>query len=142
MRGSKGSAVKWSEQYATGVTQLDEQHKMLFRMSEDYREVLDQGMGERVYLAMLQSLDQYARGHFSEEERCMYRYQCPVAATNTEEHGQFVRALAAFRKRYVDAGFDRADARRVVDFVDAWLSDHIGRIDVQVKPCVERAGRP
>jgi hemerythrin len=33
--------------------------------------------------------------------------------------------------------FDQADAQRLVDFVDQWLADHIGRIDVQPKPCVE-----
>jgi hemerythrin len=53
--------VKWSAQYVTGVTALDEQHKMLFKMSEDYREALDQGHGERVFGLLLASLDQYAR---------------------------------------------------------------------------------
>ena len=33
-------------------------------------------------------------------------------------------------------GFDRANAQRLVDFLDSWLADHIGRIDVQLKPYV------
>ena len=71
--------MKWSVQYATGITELDEQHKMLFKMSEDYREALDKGHGDRVFGVLLASLDQYAIGHFGREEHCTYRYQCPAA---------------------------------------------------------------
>jgi len=136
----KELTVKWSQQYATGVTELDEQHKMLFKMSEDFREALDAGYGARSFDAMLASLDRYALGHFGREDQCMHRYQCPVAATNSEAHGQFTRALAGFSQRFAQDGFSRSEAHDLVDFIDRWLSTHILGIDSQLKRCVDSQG--
>jgi hemerythrin len=131
--------VKWSPAFATGVDRLDDQHKMLFNMSEDFRLALDHGAGMRVYGDFLKSLRLYARGHFGFEEQCMNQYECPVAHVNCTAHAHFVEALAEFQRDYATKGFDRADAHRLVDFLDAWLADHIGGIDVQLKPYAERA---
>ncbi len=128
--------MKWSDQYATGIEQIDDQHKLIFKMAEDYRAALDEGMGERVYEGMLQNLDLYVRTHFGFEERCMDKYACPVAKGNREAHARFVEVLSGFKQRYAVSGFDRADARDLVDAVDHWLVDHICRIDVRLKPYV------
>ena len=129
--------MKWSVKYATGVERIDTQHKRLFQMSEDFRAALDEGRGGRVYGILLDSLTRYARAHFGIEEGCMEQCRCPAAKENKLAHGGFVEVLANFQAGYTERGFDRADAQRLVDFVDQWLADHIGRIDVQLKPCVE-----
>ena len=131
--------MKWSIKYATGVERIDTQHKRLFQMSEDFRDALDEGRGGRVYGLLLDSLNLtgYARAHFGIEEECMEQCRCPAANENSVAHVKFVEVLAGFHKRNVERGFDRAEAQCLVDFVDQWLADHIGRIDVQLKPCVE-----
>jgi hemerythrin len=135
--------MKWSAEYATGVEMIDEHHRTLFKMSEDYRAALDSGEGGRVYGLMLESLDEYARVHFDIEEGCMFRHQCPVAGANANAHQHFVGKLNEFLTRFAAAGFDRSDARQLVDFVDAWLANHIARLDTQLRECIERpsAGR-
>jgi hemerythrin-like metal-binding protein len=131
--------VKWSERFATGIQRLDEQHQMLFKMSEDYRAALDEKRGERLYGLLLESLSAYAVAHFGMEQQCMYRYQCPAAEANGTAHLQFLEVLGWFRRRYTENGFDNVEAQRLLEFVDEWLANHIGRIDVQLKPCVEKA---
>lgn len=128
--------MKWSEKYATGIDALDDQHKMLFRISDEYRAALDAGQGQRVYGLFLGNLEDYARAHFGIEEQCMYRLECPAAQTNSEAHGQFEHAVAHFKHLFREHGFSREEAQQVVDFVDRWLDDHIGRIDVQLRSCV------
>ena len=66
----------------------------------------------------------------------MGQYQCPAAQVNCTAHTHFVEALAEFQRDFSAKGFDRANAQRLVDFLDSWLADHIGRIDVQLKPYV------
>ena len=132
--------MQWSERFATGIPAIDNQHKLLFRMSSDYREALNEQRGERMYALWLESLDDYAKAHFDVEEGCMHRYRCPAAATNSAAHCRFTEVLATFRRRHADHGFRPADARQLVDFLDDWLASHIGRIDVQLKPCVEGTG--
>jgi hemerythrin len=131
--------MKWSDQYATGIEQIDAQHKMIFKMAEDFRAALDEGMGERMYGGMLQSLDLYVRAHFGYEEKCMVQYACPAAEANAKAHARFAEVLSGFQQRYAARGFDRADARDLVDTMDWWLSDHIARIDVHLREYVVKA---
>ena len=131
--------MKWSDEYSTGIEQIDSQHKMIFKMAEDFRAALDEGMGERMYGGMLQSLDLYVRTHFGYEEKCMVRYACPAAEANSKAHRKFAEVLSGFQQRYGVSGFDRADARELVDTIDRWLSDHIARIDVRLKEYVVKS---
>ena len=129
--------MKWSDAYATGIDQLDRHHQMLFAMSEDFRVALDEGGGERSYGSMLESLANYARGHFGIEEACMARYHCPVAEANSGAHARFMEALKGFQQRQRIRGFSRPDAYELVEFLDRWLADHIARIDVKLRTCIK-----
>jgi hemerythrin len=130
--------MKWSDEYSTGNEQIDDQHRMIFKMAEDFRAALDEGMGERVYGEMLESLNLYVRTHFGFEERCMDKYGCPVATGNKKAHARFVEVLTEFQQRYTTSGFSRADARDLVDTMDRWLVDHICRIDVRLREYVAK----
>jgi hemerythrin len=129
--------MQWSDEYTTGVERLDQQHQTLFKMVADYDAALDEARGAQVYSVLLQALDLYARTHFRFEERCMDEYHCPIAAVNREAHVRFIALLAGFQQRYAAQGFDPTDAHTLVATIDQWLADHIGRIDVQLKPWVQ-----
>ncbi len=111
---------------------------MIFKMAEDFRAALDVGRGDAVYSVLLESLSLYCRGHFSFEERCMEEFRCPVAEKNKEEHIRFLEKLSEFQEPYAASGYDHTDARRLVDTVDQWLDNHICRIDVHLKRCVNK----
>lgn len=125
--------MKWSDAYSTGNEAIDKQHRMIFRMTEDFRASLDEGRGERVYGELLRSLDLYVRTHFRFEEKCMAECHCPVAATNRDAHAVFVKVLSEYKQRYAAVGYDRKDAGNLVETLDRWLIDHIGRIDVRLR---------
>lgn len=128
--------MEWSERFATGIQRIDDQHRMLFRMTSDFRSALDEGRGEPVYEVLLQSLDVYARGHFAFEENCMEQYRCPIAHLNQKAHSRFIEIVADHHLRFKTGGFKRSDARNLVDTLDEWLANHIGRIDTQLRPYV------
>jgi hemerythrin len=111
---------------------------MLFRTAEVFRSALDSGKGDRVYGALLQTLELYVRTHFAYEEGCMARYHCPMAKRNADAHTEFTKVLARFQQHYAAHGFDRDDALNLVDTIDRWLVDHIGRIDVHLKDSVPK----
>ena len=125
--------MKWIEAYATGVYRIDEQHKMLFQMAEDFGAALNDGRGERVYDSFLQSLNLYATSHFRFEEGCMDKCRCPAAGMNRDAHTRFIEFAKQFRERYDANGFDVADARHLAESIENWLADHICKIDVQLK---------
>jgi len=131
-------SVKWREDYATGIDQIDRDHQMIFQMSEDFRAALDAGRGADVYSIMLDNLDLFCRGHFGFEERCMAEYRCPVAQINKAAHEKFVQTLSGFRQSFATYGYDRTDALRLVDTTDQWLNDHICKVDIHLKRCVSK----
>lgn len=128
--------MKWVEAYATGVERIDRQHRMLFQVVADYRAALDEGGGERTYPSLLRFLDRYIREHFRNEEECMERHRCPMAGCHQEAHAKFAGYCRGYRERYTARGFHAEDARELVDSLEAWLVNHISRIDVQIKDCV------
>ena len=130
--------MKWNEDFATGIQRIDEDHKMIFKMAEDFRSALDAGKGDAVYSVLLDALSTYCRGHFGFEERCMNEYRCPVARRNKEAHVRFLEVLSGFQQRYAVSGYDCTDARRLVDTIDQWLADHICHIDIHLKRCVSK----
>jgi hemerythrin len=129
--------LKWKDEYATDVEKIDNQHKMIFKMSEDFRGALDDGAGGAVYAGLLESLQIYCEGHFGFEEKCMDNYHCPVANENKAAHALFLTVLNQFAERYGKAGFQRTDAFELIDLIDSWLSEHICRIDIHLKNCVK-----
>ena len=130
--------MKWSEEYATGVERIDQDHRMIFQMSEDFRSALDEGLGDEVYSVLLDNLKLYCRGHFGFEEQCMTAHRCPVAQVNKAAHKNFMQTLSGFQQRYDTHGYDRKDARDLVDTIDKWLDSHICRIDIHLKRCVSK----
>lgn len=125
--------MEWIEAYATGVARIDEQHKMLFQLGEDFRLALGEGRGERVYENLLDSLALYAQAHFGAEERCMAACRCAAAARNATAHARFIEMVTGYRERYDRAGYREGDAGELVDFLEQWLAGHIAGIDVELR---------
>ena len=130
--------MKWCDDYATGIEHIDNQHKTIFKMAEDFQAALDEGRGDRVYGNLLQSLDHYVRTHFTFEERCMDEHQCPVAQKNIEAHVRFVDVLSNYKQRYAAIDFDRAEAHNLVITIEQWLANHICSIDMHLRQCVHK----
>jgi len=131
--------MRWSEEYATGIERVDEQHKTIFQMADDFRAALEEGGGKQTYGLLLDFLDRYCRSHFRFEERCMDDYQCPMAQKNKEDHERFVDVLSGFRQRYAVNGFDHAEACTLMDTIDRWLAEHICGVDMHLKHCAKTA---
>ncbi len=133
MPHEKVNDMKWTEAYATGSNEVDEQHKTLFLMSEQFRETLDAGHGEGTYDLFIEFLSTYAMTHFSYEEDCMLAHLCPAADRNKVEHCNFTQFIDQEVERFRRDGFDRTVAYNLLDTIDQWLDSHIGKVDVQLK---------
>jgi hemerythrin len=133
--------MKWKEEYATGIVQIDEQHKTLFRMSEDFRAALENGSGGRVYSVMLDILDTYARGHFHFEEDCMQKHRCPVSQKNKNAHQMFSTVIASYKADFAANGYHVTAATKLVNTLDDWLDGHIGNVDIHLRKCVAKANK-
>ena len=133
--------IKWQESYSTGVAKLDEQHKSLFKYSNELEESLNsQGVSKETLQRSLHFLERYVKGHFGQEESCMHQFACPAANINKLAHQKFIEAYITFSDRISkDADNDvdsDAPLKELHHFLENWLTEHICKIDTQLKPCV------
>ncbi len=128
--------MRWTEEYSTGVPKVDEQHKVLFKAVNDYRKTFEAGEMEAQFDATLKFLAQYSRGHFTTEEHCMDEYRCPAAQKNKEAHVGLTTALGGFIERYEANGYSAEEAQTLLETLEAWLDDHIKRVDCELRKCV------
>lgn len=122
----------WSDKLITGIESIDNQHKMLFKMADDFRESLEDNRGEGAYSGLLISLYSYTQAHFSMEEKFIAAIQHPLAERNKEEHSKFIEVISGYQDRYTKNGYDRKEAYSLLDTVNCWLEEHISNIDMQL----------
>lgn len=134
--------MKWKEDYATGIKEIDEQHRSLFEMTDTFRDELDKGAGARFFESFLEFLSTFIRIHFGYEENCMLACQCPFAEQNKAEHEAFVKVIEKEAAAYQRDGYDDERARALLDRIERWLDSHICRVDIQLRDCASSLAAP
>ncbi|MDQ6954910.1 MAG: hemerythrin family protein [Mariprofundaceae bacterium] len=130
-------AIVWKEEYNTGESEVDKQHKVLFKYLEDLEDHMKAADINDHYIKMLlDNLGIFTRSHFCYEEICMRRMKCPAAAENKMIHGKLLTAYGSFLKRFEIEGVSDDLIQKLHDFLESWLVNHILKIDVQMRDCV------
>lgn len=130
--------LAWEEKYCTGVEAIDDQHKKLFEQVNRLGKMLDDGVesGPEVD-RFLDFLGTYVTSHFSFEEICMRNNKCPVLAENKAAHKGFLEFFGKFSAKYEKDGSSRAILEKLHKSSSKWLVDHICKIDVELRHCVQ-----
>jgi len=129
-------AVVWSEEYSTGNSDIDEQHQQLFQYLADLEEHMKSGVDSAYMRRFLDFLGLYTRSHFCFEEICMRQKSCPVAGKNKEQHKKLLEAYTEFLHRFEVEGISDDLIKRLHDFLESWLVNHILRVDTHLRKCV------
>jgi len=130
--------IEWRETYSVGIEKLDEQHRNLFQYSNDLESGIKNGaVSKQTLEGALKFLGSYVKGHFSQEEACMFKYACPMAKQNSMAHQKFIEAYKNFQDIIIKDDDHEGTLKQLHHFLETWLVDHICKIDVQLKPCVK-----
>ena len=132
--------LTWNDAFATGVADLDEQHKRLFEVINEFDAAIQRGEGEVKLGKTMEFLGHYAKIHFNFEEICMAKYRCPVASRNKEAHASFMESYKKYRERLTREGCTAGLLREVHRMCEDWLVNHICKIDTHLKGCVSKTG--
>ena len=126
----------WDESLTTGVPSIDDQHRHLVGVLGGVLDAMEQSCSRAEVGRVLSEMDLYTAAHFSHEEDCMRRHECPAAQLNASEHTEFLRIVTRFRADYEAQGATTKLVLRVKDQLAWWLETHIRAIDTQLYPCV------
>ncbi len=126
------SAFVWSDRLATGITDVDEQHRHLIGLINRVGDLCMPGADVSAIKAVLDELLEYTVYHFGTEEQMMRQYA--VSAHHQEVH---FKAHDAFRKQAALAvgmirnseGSAASMLPQLLDYLTRWLLQHIMVVD-------------
>jgi hemerythrin len=134
--------ILWNNQFETGNEKLDEQHRLLIDninlLGEQLHSTNPTKQQLEFAIQLVDYLEAYANIHFKGEEQCMASYRCPVHAENQREHERFRGFIHDYRRLCEVEGFKVDLLRNLHQVMRAWITDHILKIDTQLRPCIKR----
>lgn len=121
--------VTWTEDLATGVPEIDGQHKELFNRINNLLEACNQGKGRAEIGSTVAYLQEYANTHFSTEEQWMSKTRYPDSAAHKERHADFTQNLMDVKRRLAEEGPGVHIIILTNHIVIDWLRNHIRTLD-------------
>lgn len=121
-------ALKWKEQYSTGVWWQDKQHKELFDRLGMLLDALEHSRVREDISALFEFLESYAIRHFTSEEAAMERTGYSGRRAHSGEHRRFLQELSALKTEFEEAA-TLALIIKVQRQLAEWFVSHIGNMD-------------
>lgn len=122
-------AIEWTEDLAMGVTEIDDQHKELFRRINDLLDACNQRKAKDEVGRTIEFLGSYVIEHFSNEERYMFMYDYPDSTGHKEQHRQFIDSLNELKGKFEADGPGVHIVVMTNRTVVGWLNSHIRNMD-------------
>jgi len=129
----------WDPQLETGITEIDEQHRLLFRKADAVLEAVAAGQGAAEVKRTLQFLADYTALHFETEERYMRAAGFPESDAHAEIHARINRRLVEVGADFHARGATPALVADVEALMRGWLTMHIAEKDRAVAGWIRQA---
>lgn len=120
--------LKWSEEYAFGLPDIDFEHKQLFNNINNIIELKDLGPGLEIAVQVhLEFLVKYVDQHFKAEEEMFDQTDYPHKEEHKRAHEALKNTVFQFQERIL-----KGDTQALDDFIPVaknWLVNHINKVD-------------
>jgi hemerythrin len=115
--------VKWNASYTVGISEIDQQHRIIFSTINELNESLTQRKSENDLGEALERLDNYTQWHFAFEENMFDKYAYPWSTTHKAEHQAFARKVATLNQEQKQG--KSGLTHQALNFLSDWLKNHI-----------------
>ena len=119
--------IKWDESYSVKIESIDEQHKKLIDMLNEFYNNIQSKSSKESIAKLLNQMKAYAMFHFETEERYMKQYGFPEHDFHKKEHNEFIEKVKDIEKRF-NAG-ELIVSFEITNYLKKWLKDHINGTD-------------
>lgn len=125
-------SVEWADYLATGVLEIDDQHKGLFKIINELLDACNQGKGKEEVGTVVRFLDEYVIKHFETEENAMKKYGYPDYSMHKAQHTQFIKNFSDLKREIELKGIGVNIVVKTNKMVVDWLVNHIRKTDIQL----------
>jgi hemerythrin-like metal-binding protein len=127
--------ILWTPDLNTGISLIDDQHKMLCTYINALHRVLEQQTIKEFGKDLISNLKCYTVSHFNTEEKYFTRSGYPDATQHKQVHKKFVEKIDAAEKQFA---VDQTQVgEELLEFLKSWLLNHIRVTDHQYVPFVK-----
>lgn len=123
--------IQWSEEYTIGIDYIDQDHKKLVHLLNQFSIAYDYAQCEDFEREALEDLVSYTRYHFKREEKLMADYNYPGLVEHQKEHQAMIDTVNDYVKIYNKEGHD--SLKQVTNLLTFWLINHIQESDKQYR---------
>ncbi len=119
----------WSEDFETGIEQIDLQHKELFELINLFSFRAEKGVEIHDIIDFVDNLLNYAIAHFGLEEKWMQEKRYPLLDYHINIHNTLKFQLEQVKQQLKENTIENP-AQTVLDFGASWLNNHIAKDDL------------
>lgn len=119
----------WKDQLATGIKEIDDQHKELIHNISNLLLACNNGKGKEEINNIINYLDSYITEHFKAEERYMNNYNYPNIQDHKSEHEKFVKNFILLKDQFYREGPSSFFALQINQNIVNWLIVHVHKTD-------------
>lgn len=130
----KENPCEFLDEYCTGISFVDEEHKELFRITDKANKFLQNEFTYDVYDGIMDILDElrdYTKRHFKDEEDYMERIQYDGLPAQRRAHASFIERIEGTDLNTVD-GDPKLYLESLIEFLLGWLINHILYTDKKI----------
>jgi hemerythrin-like metal-binding protein len=121
----------WRDQLSVGSPEIDSDHKHLIDFVNQLHDAVTEAQSEKVVGKILMELIEYTRDHFAREEKVMLAAGYPDYVRHCGIHKALTSKVLRFAQSYLRTPTDQVK-RDLIDFLAAWLVDHIIKEDRRI----------
>ncbi len=134
--GASKEMFPWDSSYSIGISVIDEEHKKLLGLVNRFLGALHTRNEKDVIKETFDSLLEYTRVHFANEEEFMANYKYPDLKEHKKEHIRLTKQVLQLNK---DKNYIFSDS--IADFLISWLTGHILTSDRKYAQYIESLKR-
>jgi hemerythrin len=122
-------AIEWKSDLAVGVTEIDDQHKELFKKVASLFDACNAGKGKEQIDSTIKYLQEYVVLHFSSEEKLQKQYNYPEYINHKAQHDQFIKDFLELKGTIDKDGVTGFLIIKLNKVLVDWLINHIRKTD-------------
>jgi len=123
------AAITWNESLSVKIESIDDQHKKLIDMINDFYENISKRTNNENILVLLQGMKKYTVEHFGYEERYMRQYSYPEYEQHKHEHDNFIARVTALEEKFKKGTIILS--YEITSFLKDWIKHHIQNSDMK-----------
>lgn len=141
----KNDMFAFTDKYKTGIEMVDDEHRRLFEIIAETKDVIDSEFLADKYDHIMNLLDQlreYTEFHFKDEEVLMEKIGYPRLEVQKRAHAAFIERLVEIDFKDLDNMDDNQQEYllELIQFLVSWLSNHILGEDKKIADFVVKQG--